>query len=159
MAKKASKSFEGNVLKIEFDGGQVVTLDVNALKPEIIERLVRHGVSQKVGDSYAGCETAQECFDAASAVVKDLLDGNWSTRVAAGGPKATQLAEALARATGKALTDAITVLDGMDDDAKSNLRKHPVVKAKLAELKAEKAIANAEKAAGDADGADLSSLI
>ena len=104
-----------------------------------------HGLSQKLGDSYAGCE-ADEAFEKANGVATDLLAGNWSTRVAASGPRTTQLAEALAAATGKSVEEAATVLEQMDDDQKKDLRKHPQIKVELAKIKA----ANAEKAAAKA---------
>lgn len=151
--KKATKSFDEtntDLLKISFTTGQDLEVSLAEIPPEIVHRLALHGLSQKVGDSYAGCEV-DEAFDKASAVVSDLKEGNWSTRVATGGsPRSTQLAQALADATGKTLDEAAAVLEPMDDEQKKDLRKHPQIKACLAQIRAAKAAADAEKAAGEA---------
>jgi len=147
MAKKATKSIDGDLLNVKFEeSGDELSVNLSEIPQEIIHRLAMHGLSQKIGDSYAGVD-ASEAFAKASAVSKDLLDGNWSTRVAAAGPRTTQLAEALAAATGKTLDEAASVLENMDDDAKKDLRKHPQIKVHLAALKAAAAAKAAEKAA------------
>ena len=107
-----------------------------------------HGLSQKLGDSYAGADIA-ESFGRCSAVAGDLKDGNWSTRVAASGPRTTQLAEALAAATGKTLEEAAAKLETLDEEGKKGLRAHPQIKVQLAEIKAKKAAEAAAKAAAD----------
>ncbi len=146
MAKKADKSFEGDVLVVKFiESGAELRVDLNDIPQEIVLRLAKHGLSQKVGDSYAGAE-AGESFARAEAVAKDLVDGNWSTRVAAAGPKSTQLAEALHLVTGKTLEECAELIDGMDDERKKALRNHDQVNAQLASLKAARAAVAAEKA-------------
>jgi hypothetical protein len=157
MAKKATKTIDGDVLKIVFEGGEEISVNLGSIPPEIQTRLAMHGLSQKIGDSYAGVE-ATEAFAKASAVAEDLLAGNWSTRVAASGPRATQLAEALAAATGKTMEEASAVLEGMDEDAKKDLRKHPQIKVQLATIKAAAAQKAAAKAAEEAEGADALTL-
>ena len=149
MAKKATKGIEGDVLTITFEDGNVLTTDLNNIPAEIQSRLAMHGLSQKLGDSYAGAET-EEAFGKASGVAEDLLAGNWSTRVAASGPRSTQLAEALAAATSQPLEAAAAKLETMDDDQKKRLRAHPSIKMELAKIKATKAAAAAEKALADA---------
>lgn len=156
MAKKATKKIEGTAVVITFEEtGDNLSVDLKDLKPEIVERLALHGLSQKLGDSYAGAE-ANEAFDKAAGVAKDLAEGNWTTRVAAGGPRSTQLAEALAAATGKSLEEAVAKLEDMDDEQKKALRSHPQIKAELARIKAEKAAAAAAKA--NAEVADAPAL-
>lgn len=147
MAKKASKSIEGDILTIKFEEtNEELVVDINNIPAEIISRLAMHGLSQKLGDSYAGADVA-EAFARADGVAKDLLEGNWSTRVAASGPRTTQLAEALAAATGKPLEEAAALVETMDDEAKKSLRAHPHIKAQLATIKATKAAEAAQKAA------------
>ena len=153
MAKKATKSIEGDVITIDFEETeQKLVADINDLPAEMISRLAMHGFSQKLGDSYAGC-TAEEAFEKASAVLQDLKDGNWTTRVAAAGPRTTQLAEALAAVTGRTIEEAAAKLEEMDDDKKKDLRKHAQIKAKLAEIKAAKAAEAAAKATAEAGDA------
>lgn len=152
MAKKATKTIEGDVLTITFEDGNVLTVDINNIPSEIQTRLAMHGLSQKCGDSYAGAE-AEEAFGKAEAVAKDLQEGNWSTRVAAAGPRTTQLAEALAAATGKSIEEAAAKLETLDDEQKKGLRAHPQIKGELAKIKAAKAAKAAEKAAAEAGDA------
>lgn len=147
MAKKTTKVIDGDVITITFvDSDEELQVDINDIPAETISKLAMHGLSQKLGDSTAGTEPG-EAFGRASAVAKDLLDGNWSTRVAAAGPRTTQLAEALAAATGKSLEEAAGKIEAMDDDGKKDLRAHPHIKAELAKIKAAKATVDAAKAA------------
>jgi len=152
MAKKATKKVDGDVISITFEHGEALEVNLANIPAEIQQRLAMHGLSQKLGDSYAGCEV-EEAAEKANAVAKDLLEGNWSTRVAASGPRTTQLAEALAAATGKTLEEAATAIEAMDDEVKKDLRKHPQIKVELTRLKAESAAKAAQKAAEDAKGA------
>ena len=149
MAKKATKSIDGDIITITFEEtNETLTVDINNIPAETISRLAMHGLSQKLGDSYAGADVG-ESFARAEGVAKDLQDGNWSTRVAASGPRTTQLAEALAAATGKTLEEAAAKLETLDEDAKKALRAHAQIKVELARIKATKAAAAAEKAAAE----------
>lgn len=149
MAKKAEKKIEGEVLSISFATGEALSIGLADVPSDTLTRLAMHGLSQKVGDAYAGGEP-EEAYARAAAVVADLLAGNWTTRVAASGPKATQLAEALALATGKTMDEAAAVLETMDEDQKKDLRKHPQIKVQLATIKARLAEAAAAKAIAEA---------
>ena len=150
--KKASKTIEGDVVSIAFSTGENLSVDLGQIPQEIQHRLAMHGLSQKLGDSYAGADD-EERFGKADAVAKDLLAGNWSTRVAAGTPRTTQLAEALAAATKKEVSEAVALLETMEDEAKKQLRKHPLIKQELANIKAKKAQEDAAKAIEEAAGA------
>jgi len=153
MAKKATKSIDGDVITIKFEEtNEELVVDINNIPAETISRLAMHGLSQKLGDSYAGAD-ATESFARAEGVAKDLQEGNWSTRVAASGPRTTQLAEALAAATGKTVDEAAAKLETLDDDEKKALRSHAQIKVELARIKAEKATLAAQKAAEEATGA------
>jgi len=154
MAKKAEKKFEEDVLVVKFlEDGVELRVDLNELSQEIVLRLAKHGLSQKIGDSYAGCGEG-EASGKATAVADDLKANNWSTRVAAAGPKSTQLAEALASVTGKPLEEAAALIETMEDEQKKSLRAHKGIKAELAAIKARKTAEAAKKAAEAADGAE-----
>ena len=158
MAKKAEKTIDGDIITIKFlETNEELVVDINDIPAETISRLAMHGLSQKLGDSYAGADAA-ESFARADGVAGDLRDGNWSTRVAASGPRTTQLAEALAAATGKTLEEAAAKLETLDDDAKKGLRAHPQIKVELANIKAKKAAEAAVKAAADSEGQDVAPL-
>lgn len=158
MAKKATKKIEGDLLAIHFEeGDETLSVDINNIPADIQSKLAMHGLSQKLGDSYAGCDVG-EAHEKAAAVLKDLLDGNWSTRVAASGPKATQLAEALATVTSQPLEKAAEVLEAMEKEEIATLRKHPDIQSALATIKLAKATEAAAKAAKAAEGAEPLSI-
>jgi hypothetical protein len=134
MAKVATKKFAGDVLVVSFSDGAVLECDSAKLSESIRHRLMLHGLSQKVGDSYASADSIAEARANAETIWTGLERAEWGTRIAGG-----SLAEALARATGKPVLDCIRVLGGMDDKQKRDLRKHPGVLKALAEIEAERA--------------------
>lgn len=156
MAKKAIKRFEGDVLIIEVpETGESVSIDLNDLSDDMKLRLVKHGLSQKVGDSYAGAP-AEEIAKLAGATIERLKADEWGVERGEGKARTTQLAEALAAATGKSVEECVAKLDEMEDEQKKALRAHPQIKAELAKIKAQKAAEAAKKAeAEQAEAAPL----
>lgn len=158
MAKKTEKKIEGDIISVKFiETQEELSVNINDIPAETISRLAMHGLSQKLGDSVAGVD-GSEMLARMTGVAEDLKAGNWSVRVAASGPRTTQLAEALAAATGKTLEEAAAKIETMDDDAKKGLRAHAQIKVQLANIKARKATEAAEKAqaaVGDAPALDI----
>jgi hypothetical protein len=163
MAKKASKTVEGNVLTVDFVDDTQVSCDLTKLPDEIKTQLALHGLSQKVGDSYAGADSIEAARAAAQRVVDDLIAGRWTAQRAGGGggPRVTQLAEALARvATASAdlpdmsIEEAVEVVSDMEDEQKKALRANAAIKAAMAEIKLERAKKEASEG-----GASLASLL
>jgi hypothetical protein len=158
--KKVSKTInEDGTLTFEFATGETENVNPSDFTPEIQAQLTLHGASQKLGDSYSG-EDADKCHAVFVGVLKNLTEGNWSARSGGGGaPRVSQLAEALARETGKTVEECVEKLSGLDDDKKKAVRAHPAIQARLAEIKLEKAQAQAEQMKKDlADGGDVPSL-
>jgi len=163
---KAKKTVEGSVISITFNDADstVVALDVMKCLPEIQLKLALHGASQKGGDSYAGVgDDIPAAIVNATRVFKDLIEGNWTTRVSGvGGPRITLLAEALARvgtmqaqqadANAEAITleQALAVIEMLSDEDKKDMRADPQIKAVSAEIKLERAQAEAEKVRAEA---------
>lgn len=168
---------EGRKVEITFADGTAQSLSLNDLNDEIITRLALHGLSQKLGDSYAGAGTEDDPVAVATAavggVIENLMEGNWTQRATGtSGPRVTMLAEALSRATGKPveecaelvneLKDAADTEDASDEDKArfDAVKNHPAVKAEMSKIRAERAAAKAEKdAAKGADAPDLGSLL
>lgn len=156
--RKVTKEVSGSAVIFTFHDGEALTASLETLSPEIVNQLALHGLSQKIGDSYAG-EDAANCQTIAEAVWKSLTEGNWSTRTGeGGGPRISQLAEALARVTGQTVQDCVAKIAEMSDDQKKDLRAHPQIKAVTAEIKLEKARADAEKAKNEAGAGDDSAI-
>jgi hypothetical protein len=158
--RKVSKEVTDAGVNFEFHDGATLECTLSELPEDMVMKLALHGLSQKVGDSYSG-EDAANCQTIAETTWKTLMEGNWSSRSGGGGPRISQLAEALARATGKEVQECVATIAEMDDDTKKDLRAHPQIKALIAEIKLEKAKADQEKAsaeAGEAPALDLASL-
>jgi hypothetical protein len=165
MARKTAKKIEGDVITISFPDAptdETVVVDLNNLPPTIVQRLAMHGLSQKLGDATAGAEM-DECLTRVQTVAEALKDPDgWTTRVpGSAGPRTTQLAEALAAATGKDVAEAAQIVSDLDDEGKKELRAHPQIKSELAKIKAAAAARAAEKAASEAttDAPDIASLL
>jgi len=158
MATKATKKWleEDNGIEIEFATGQKIVATLDEFSEDIVQKLAIHGLSQKLGDSYASGEP-DEAFGRAEVVYKSLLDGDWTTRTP-GAPRTTQLAEALAQVAGVKLEQAQDKINEMSDEDKKNLKKHPQIKAALATIKAKKAQEDAAKAAQEVASGDFEAL-
>jgi hypothetical protein len=160
--KKVTKSIaeDNSGVGFTFADGSVLTANLSELSDEMRTQLALHGLSQKIGDSYAG-EDAENCETIAGKVWEQLVEGNWSVRTGGGaGPRISQLAEALSRATEESVQDCVAKIADMDDETKKSVRSHPTIKAHLAQIKLEKAEAEATKATLDSAGEsfDFSSL-
>lgn len=153
MAKIASKTVGENDVRFAFVDGEALTCDLDSLPDHIVKRLALHGLSQKVGDSYASAESVHEAQVAARGVWDNLRGGVWAVKASRGG----KMVEALARATGKPVDECLAAYQAMDKNAVAALRKHPDIKRALAEIDLERAKAQAS-APTDADAPDLSNL-
>jgi len=160
MAKQTicKKTIEGDTVTFAFSNGSTATVSPENFSPEIQTQLMAYGISQKLGDSYAGSEGPDEAQAAFQSTLDQLAAGEWKVRRASGAPRVTQLAEALAAVTGQELAVCQEKIAGMDDDQRKGLRAHPQVAAKLAEIKAQKAQAAAAKALEEAQGAEAPAL-
>lgn len=155
-AKIATKETEGNSVRVAFTDGEVLEVSLGQLPEDIVKHLALHGLSQKLGDSYAGEKDVEVAKAKAKKVAERLQAGEWkAVREGSGGGRITDLAQALARVTGKELAECVSVITDMDKEQKKALRQHPQIKVALAEIAAEKAKAKA----AEAGEVDLGSLI
>jgi len=152
MAKIASKVMGDGFVRFEFADGEVLQCDADKIRGDIVTRLMLHGISQKVGDAYAGAESITEARLMAESVWRNLTSGLWAVKATRGG----KIVEALHRVTGRSIEECLEKWAAMDDAKQKALRKHADIKRVLAEMEAERAAALAE-AAGD-DGDDLGAL-
>ena len=144
---------KAGTIRFEFADGTVRVFDVAKIPTgsdaDLNSRV--HGPSQKLGDSYAGCEgSVTDAIAWYDEVAAALYAGTWTTRVA-GEPKIGLFAEALARVKGWTVEDARKVIDGLPEDKKKGYRGHPKIKVAMAEIQMERA----KKAAADAPELDL----
>jgi hypothetical protein len=152
---------DGNGIQVNFTDGNSVVVFLSDLSEDIRDKLALHGLSQKLGDSYAGEPEVSVAFSCASNVAKRLAEGNWNAvREGGGGGKVSDLALALGAETGKDIAACVEAIDAMDKTQRSGLRKHPRIAARLAQLAADRAAKKAEKAQEGAEEAvDLGALL
>ena len=130
MAKVAKKSTGETSVTFGFVNGKKLVCDISELSDDIIKRLAVHGLSQKVGDSYAGAESVDQAVANATETWNNLVSDLWAVGRQTGG----KLAQALATIAGVTLEEAIKTLAEMDDEKKKELRKHPKIKAEIAKM-------------------------
>lgn len=151
VAKKDYDS-ETATFSIVFADGTSHEVALESLPQEIQLNLALHGLSQKLGDSYASVKgnvaAAKEKFEA---TLKQLLAGEWAAkREGEGGSKVTELAEAIARIKGVPVATANAAVGKASDDQIKGWKANAKVKAVIAEIRAEKAAKRAEKQEGEA---------
>ena len=167
---KKNPDFEANTIGFTFGEAGSVAVAIADLPTDIVAKLALHGLSQKLGDSYAGAkstcaETGADPDEWAKAQVEavfaQLVEGNWTTRTP-GSRTATDLATALSEVTGAPLEECIARLDDADKDEKKGLRNHAKIKVILERIKKERAEKKAEKlaaAAAEASDDDLVAFV
>jgi len=131
--------------------------------PEILVQTALHGISQKIGDSYAGAakdgpEVGLEPVLYAKAQIESMIqqiyNEKWyAVRQAGGGAQNTILVRAYAQATGKTLEEALDFVEPLSDDEKKQLQKLPKIAAAIAGIRAEAAVAKAKALAEKAAAA------
>lgn len=143
-------------ITFKFSHGEEIVVNPFEFSPEIQRHLLLHGTSQKCGDSYSDADgNSQVAVGMVKGVLENLQKGAWMVKAQGEGKGAGLLAEALARATGKPVTDCAKKVGDMDKEKRAALRKHPQIAPILAKIEAERAAARAAKlAAGSQEGGD-----
>ena len=134
--------------------GVVVVAKVSEYNEETRERLMLHGLSQKIGDAAAGFSKARDfhgAFAAMQQVEDNLRAGLWASR---GGNGGSDLIAALCKINGCDEETARTAVDSASEEQYKALLAHPIVKKEIAAIKA----ARAKEVAKTADKADLTEM-
>lgn len=161
MATNANVKFLSKVLPFDVNGkagvvacvfgnGLRVEVDVAGLTEEIKERLMYHGLSQKLGDSAAGFSRDRDFsggFAAVQATADNLIAGVWASRASSG---TSDLVAAIAELRGVEVDAAQAAVDKMTEDQIAAIRKHPAIKEAIARMQAERL----KQAAKTAEGLD-----
>lgn len=157
MSKVATKVAVDGGVEFKFSDGETVVVKLEDLNEVICARAAVHGLTQKLGDSYAGADNLRDAKEKFHAVLESLKDGNWNSgRSNVGGG---DLLIAFVEATGKDEADCRELLAGMPAEQKRELRKHKAIVPIILRLSAERQQAKAEKLAKNAaDAPSLDSL-
>lgn len=149
--KVARKDYdtETGTFSITFADGASSEVAIASLPQNIVQMLALHGLSQKLGDSYASVKgdvnAAKAKFEA---VLKQLMAGEWkqAREGGEGGTKVTELAEAIARFKSAPIEKANAVVAQATDDQIKVWKGNAKIKAIIAQIRAEKAAARAAEA-------------
>lgn len=145
---------EARTLEIAFANGKQLQVSLDDLPEGIVTELALHGLSQKVGDSYASVKgDSDAAFANAEKVLAQLLAGEWRTARAAGEGKSrvSELAEAIARLKNVDVARAAAAVAAADEETLKLWRGNAKIKAMVATIRAEKAAARATKAETEGD--------
>jgi len=139
---KKEYDMDTGVLEIAFGNGEVKEFDSASLPEEIRKNLMLHGLSQKLGDSYAGVKgNFAEALANVAAVFDSLKNGDWSTAGDEARPRLAELAAAIARIKSVAIEKATAAVEKATDEQRKSWRGNAEVKAAIAAARAEKAAA------------------
>ena len=121
-----------------------------------------HGFGNKVSDSFAGQQkSGDDPYETGSAMLEQLVAGNWVTESKATGPRIGLLVEAVVAAmtkAGKAADEAGIAERMRDKDHAKRAKANPAVAAEYERLVAERAAARYKAAAEKAKGTDAAGL-
>lgn len=137
---KKEYDLDTGMLEITFGNGQVREFDSNELSEEIRKNLMLHGLSQKLGDSYAGVKgNYDEALNNVASVFASLKSGDWSTAGEEARPRLAELAAAIAAIKNVPLEKATAAVEKATDEQRKAWRSNAQVKAAIAKARADKA--------------------
>ena len=149
--KVAEKDYdaETGTFSIVFSDGASAEVSLDSLPANIVRQLALHGLSQKLGDSYASVKgdvpLAKQKFEA---VLSQLQSGEWAKAREAGegGSKVGELAQAIARFKNAPIEKANAVVAKASKEQIAAWRANAKIKAIIAQIRAENAAKRAEEA-------------
>lgn len=152
--KVCDKTIGDASVRFAFTNGKVLECEFVALPPAIERACVLHGISARVGDTYANAashpDPVEWAYQTACATWQAMCGGEWSQR-----RDSPALAEALSRASGRTIDEAIAAIATLDDATKKKLAKTPAIKLALAQI----AVERAQAKLGSEAAIDIETLI
>ncbi len=157
-------------LAFNFSGGESVIVTPGDFPKEVQTCLMYFGISEKLGNAYAGAaKKAKETGEEVSAVAFDLFEalrerlvlGEWIAEREAGGPRIGQLVQAVINCKarlGEVIEYAAVAEILKDKEIREMVEKDPVVVAEVASIRATAAAERAATAATAAEGQSGESL-
>lgn len=167
MAQEQVKKFLGKITPEDHGGkprsviftlgnGQSIVAELDKLDSVTVERLAVHGLSQKIGDAASSFSKDRDflgAFASLSGVWETLQAGGWNQK---GGGGTSDLVAAVAKLKGVSLEEAQAAIDKANEEQLAALKKHPAIKAEIAEIQKKRA-KEAAKTAGSLE--DLTKAI
>lgn len=147
--KFSAKSTDNGTFTVSFGNGTVLTLDIADVPEEIHNDLILHGISQMVGDTYAGAKGNYEIAIAAATKKIEQIKSGTLTIVRGTGeskPRVGELARALSIVKSISEAEALALLEKCNEEQKKTIRNHPSIKLEISRARTAKAEADAAKA-------------
>lgn len=131
------------VVDFQFGNGKTLQIDSSAIPEDTRKQLMLHGISQKVGDSFAGVKgNFAEGIQNAKDTIEQLLAGVWKAdREGDAKPRLAELAAAIARLKGVELEKATAAVEAASEEQRKGWRANLKVKNAIAQIRAENAAA------------------
>lgn len=127
-------------VRFDFANGETDTTSLDDLiKWGLFERSAGHGISQKLGDSYASKDSVDDCHETYMETKLQLSQGKWSEGGGGGGAGSSVLLKALVEATGQAAEAVRATLATLSPKEKLVLRSDPALQPIIQRLETEKA--------------------
>jgi hypothetical protein len=146
---------------ILFGDGTKREINLGEIPSHIVTQLAMHGLSQKLGDSYASVKgNVQRAIELFDTTLDQLKRGEWAKArgEGEGGARVTELAEAIARFKSVPIEKAQQVVAAATDENIKAWKASPKLKAVIAQIRAEKAAKRAEEADAEAEMAGDASI-
>jgi hypothetical protein len=161
IAKKTIRDDYSGV-DFNFSEGTVLSMLVASVPETLRDRLICHGLSQKIGDSYAGAAgNVADAIDWAQTTIELLTNGEWSERKEGAVARPTRIVNAVIRvltASGKAFDEAKLVANAKDKEWREKAMARADVKAAYDAIAAEEAAEKAAKSQAAAAGVTAASV-
>ena len=160
IAKKVT-DLTARKVDIEFTNDHVVTMTLKSLEKDIVTNLALHGLSQKLGDSYAGAESVDEAIERCTTIAERLQQGEWIKPRESAGPRPSMVVDAVVAAlvaNGEEVDDtrrAAIAEKTKGKEGRERALANPAIRAQYETIRATRAAKRAAKAQGDAEGATL----
>lgn len=136
MAKKV-RNAQGVTFTFADKGATQLSFTLAELPEAMVQELAAHGLSQKLGDSYASLASPAEGIAAVNAVWKNLKAGIFNAT--GGGSSGGLLAEAIARIKGVTVEAAVAAIEAMSDEKLETVKANSKVKATIKVIQGERA--------------------
>lgn len=133
-------------VRFDFRNGETRYFDLNAEGVDL-KRLAAHGAESKIGDSYSGLTSVEDCIEAVEDVTARLYRGEWNAGRGTGESYAgaSILARALAEVRGKPLQVVREWLSTKSHKEKAALRRSELLVPTIEKMEAAARAKNAGK--------------
>lgn len=137
---------EAKTVTWEFSNGETVIITLGEIPADILTRAALHGISQKGGDAYSSEKDPTEAAAKCREVLERLRTGDWAAQRERGVGSISLTVQAIADLRGVPVEAIQAKWATLDEETQKALRKDERVQAKMAEIKAARLAAKAERA-------------